>query len=75
MNGKKNGLTGEMTMRIRTNEEIQAYIDGYNDSYYQFCEVMKGRKSVLDAVRKMKLYVDAVNKVREGKDDEIHSDI
>lgn len=75
MNGKKNGLTVEMTMRKRTNEEIQAYIDGYNDSYFQFCECMKGRKSVLDAVRKMKLYVDAINKVGEGKDDEIHSDI
>lgn len=62
-------------MRKRTNEEIQAYIDGYNDSYFQFCECMKGRKSVLGAVKKMKLYVDAINKVGEGKDDEIHSDI
>lgn len=62
-------------MRKRTSEEIQAYIDGYNDSYYQFCECMKVRKSILDAIRKMKLYVDAVNKVGEEKDDEIHSDI
>ncbi len=65
----------ERTMRKRTNEEIQAYIDGYNDSYYQFCECMKGRKSMLDAVRKMRIVVDAVNKVGEEKDDEVHSDI
>lgn len=33
------------------------------------------RQVAIDAVRKMKLYIDAVNKEGERKDDEVHSDI
>lgn len=43
--------------------EIKAYVDGYNDAFNQFKECLKGRKSVADAVRKMKVFVDAVNNV------------
>lgn len=61
-------------MKKRTNEEIKAYVDGYNDCFEQFSECLKGRKSVVDAVRKMRLYREAVNNVvntaeKEGKDD------
>jgi hypothetical protein len=50
-------------MRIRTDAEIKAYTDGYNDAFNQFKECLKGRKSVADAVRKMQVFADAVNNV------------
>lgn len=50
-------------MKKRTNEEIKAYVDGYNDCFEQFSECLKGRKNVMDAVRKMRLYREAVNNV------------
>jgi len=50
-------------MNRRTEEQIIAYVDGYNDCFRQFCECLKGRKSVMDAVKKMNLYKDAVNNV------------
>lgn len=50
-------------MNRRTEEQIRAYIDGYNDSFDQFCKCLQRRKSVMDAVRKMRLYRDAVNAV------------
>lgn len=37
-------------MNKRTEEQIIAYVDGYNDCFQQFCECLKGRKSVMDAV-------------------------
>ncbi len=52
-------------MKMRTESEIRAYIDGYNACFNQFCESLKNRKSVADAVRKMKLYQAAVNDVIE----------
>lgn len=52
-------------MNMRTESEIRAYIDGYNDCFNHFCESLKGRKSVVDAIRKMKLYQAAVNGVIE----------
>ena len=52
-------------MNMRTESEIRAYIDGYNACFNQFCESLKCRKSVVDAVRKMKLYQVAVNNVVE----------
>lgn len=52
-------------MNRRTEDEIKAYIDGYNDCFNQFCECFKGRKSLIDAIRKMKLYRAAVNGVIE----------
>lgn len=54
-------------MRKRTEEEIRAYVDGYNDCFKQFCECLKGRKSVWDAIKKMHLYKDAVNNVVEER--------
>lgn len=62
-------------MNIRREDEIKAYVDGYNDCFKRFTECLKGRKSVVDAVRKMKVYVAVVNAVVEGEDDEVHSDI
>jgi len=50
-------------MNRRTEEQIIAYVDGYNDCFQQFCECLKDRKSVMDAVKKMNLYKDAVNNV------------
>ena len=55
-------------MNMRTEEQIRAYIDGYNDCFEQFCNCLKGecltgRKSVMDAIRKMRMYKDAVNNV------------
>lgn len=45
----------------RTEVEIKAYVDGYNDCFKQFRECLKGRKSVVDSIRKMELFVMAVN--------------
>jgi len=50
-------------MNRRTEEQIRAYIDGYNDSFDQFCKCLQRRKSVMDAVKKMRLYRDVVNAV------------
>lgn len=50
-------------MRIRTDAEIKAYADGYNDAFNQFKECLKGRRSVIDALKKMQVFVDAVNNV------------
>lgn len=55
-------------MNKRTEEQIIAYVDGYNDCFQQFSECLKDRKSVMDAVKKMLLYKDAVNRVVTGKD-------
>lgn len=52
-------------MIMRTDAEIKAYIDGYNDCFKQFCECFKGRKSLNDAIKKMELYREAVNNVVE----------
>lgn len=61
-------------MRIRTDAEIKAYADGYNDAFNQFKECLKGRKSLVDALKKMQVFVDAVNNVitpnGEGEDGE-----
>ena len=52
-------------MKARTPEEIKAYIDGYNACYEQFCDCLKNRKSLMDAIRKMEKYKAAVNGVVE----------
>lgn len=57
----------------RTDEEIKAYIDGYNDCFDKFTECLRGRKSVMDAVRKMQSFREVVNNVchmREGAEQE-----
>ena len=45
----------------RTEAKIKAYVDGYNDCFERFKECLKGRKSVIDSIRKMELFVTAVN--------------
>ena len=52
-------------MARRTEDQIRAYVDGYNACFHQFCECLKDRKSVMGAVKKMNLYKDAVNNVVE----------
>lgn len=53
----------------RTDEEIKAYIDGYNDCFDQFTECLKARKSLMDAVRKMRSFREAVNNVCHMKEE------
>jgi len=59
-------------LKMRTEDQIRAYVDGYNDCFQQFSECLKGRKSVMDAVRKMMVFREAVNNVvkdnRDGGD-------
>lgn len=62
-------------LKMRTEDQIRAYVDGYNDCFRQFCECLKGRKSVMDAVRKMGVFREAVNNVvkdnRDGGDSNV----
>ena len=57
-------------MNRRTEEQIRAYVDGYNDCFQQFCDCLKGRKSVMDSIKKMLVYKDAVNNVVEERREE-----
>lgn len=41
-------------MKRRTPEEIQAYIDGYNACYEHIHICIKGRKSLLDCLKKIR---------------------
>ena len=58
----------------RTESEIKAYVDGYKACYKNFCECLKGRKSVIDAVKKMEIYLAVVTGVVDERreDAEIH---
>ena len=56
-------------MVVRTESEIKAYVEGWNACHKMFCECLKDRKSVIDAVRKMELYTTAVNGVMERSED------
>ena len=47
-------------MRARTEAEINAYVEGYNACYKQFCECLKIRP-LWKAIKKMDLFVTAVN--------------
>ena len=55
-----------MELHKRTADEISAYVDGYNACYKQFCECLKGRRSVANAVREMRIHVDIVNNIAFG---------
>ena len=57
-------------MVLRTESEIKAYVDGYKACYNNFCECLKGRKSVVDAVRKMEIYLAAVTGVVEERSED-----
>ena len=50
-------------MNKRTNEEVKAYVDGYNACYDRFVEVLMQRGSVTTAIRKMEMRKEAVNSV------------
>ena len=50
-------------MNKRTNEEVQAYVDGYNACYEKFVEILLGRNGVNTAIRKMEMRKEAVNSV------------
>lgn len=52
-------------LRQRTESEMKAYIDGYSACFLTFCELLKKRKSVADAVRKMQIIAYAVTAVVE----------
>lgn len=56
-------------MERRTDAEIKAYADGYNDAFERFCECLKERP-LSKAFRKMQVYVDAVNNVIMRKEGE-----
>lgn len=51
-------------MNRRTDEEIKAYVEGYNACFKKFCEVLPhSRKYIAESIDKMRLYVVAVNSV------------
>lgn len=52
----------------RTESEIKAYVDGYNACYKDFRECIKGRKSLVDAIQKMDVFLSAINAVVERKE-------
>ena len=54
-----------MTLKMRSPEEMKAYVDGYNACNKQFRECLKNRKSVEEAVKKMDVFVATVNGVVE----------
>lgn len=58
-------------MNMRTESEIKAYVDGYNAAYKQFRQCFHGRKNYIEAMKKMEVFVAAVNAVlgEEGEDD------
>ncbi len=59
-----------MNLKMRTSEEMKAYVEGYNACNKQFRECLKNRKSVVDAVKKMDVFVATVNGVVDRKVDE-----
>lgn len=54
-----------MILKMRTPEEMKAYVDGYNACNKQFRECLKNRKSVEEAVKKMDVFVATINGVVE----------
>lgn len=56
-----------MNLKMRTSEEMKAYVDGYNACNKQFRECLKNRKSVVDAVKKMDVFVATVNGIIDRK--------
>ena len=55
-------------INVRTESEIQAYIDGYNACFLTFCEFLKKRKRIADAVREMQIIAYAVTAVVDKED-------
>lgn len=58
-------------MKRRTDEEIKAYVEGYNACFKKFCEVLPHkRKYIGEAIDEMRLYVVAVNSVINKENEE-----
>lgn len=53
-----------MNLKMRTPEEIKAYVEGYNACNKQFRECLKNR-AVMDATAMMDVFVATVNGVVE----------
>ena len=60
-------------MRKRTPSEIKAYGDGYAEAYKEFCHLLKNH-DVDKAMRKMKIFADAVALTVETALDEPQTD-
>lgn len=58
-----------MELIRRTDAEIKAYAEGYYDAFKKFCECLHERP-LTKAIRKMQVYVDAVNNVIMRKEGE-----
>ena len=52
-----------MELKMRTPEEMKAYVEGYNACNKQFKEYLTGRNTIKDAIKKMDLIVAAVTAV------------
>lgn len=51
-------------MKTRNDEEVKAYVDGYNACFNKFCETLLQRNTGTDkAIRKMEMLKEAVNSV------------
>ena len=50
-------------MNKRTDAEINAYVEGYNACFRQYMDCLKGRRTVMDAIRKMEKYKELINDV------------
>ncbi len=62
-------------LKMRTEDEIRAYVDGYNDCYDQFMECLSNYLPSRTAVRKMALMKEAVNNVVKDNRDGGESDV
>jgi len=55
-------------VRARTDSEMRAYIDGYNNCYKSFIELLNNNPSD-KAIERMKMLLIATNSVLEREDD------
>lgn len=64
-------------MIMRTESENKAYIDGYNHCFDSFVEMLKSKKDIDKAIKKMELLKVAVNNAaifygqRKGDDEDV----
>lgn len=59
-----------MKLKMRTLEEMKAYVEGYNACNKQFRECLENNKTVMDAVKEIDTFVATVNGIIERKDEE-----
>ena len=58
-------------MNRRTDEEIKAYVEGYNACFKQLCKVLPHTsKYIGESIEKMRLYVVAVNSAINKENEE-----